>query len=123
MGEITTDFPIGKLGLRDARRIRRYDIEWRTTVTTYALAAVIALYALLLAAVICFPWLIAVGMLVGLRLGPASATEAGPDGWDYDQALAATVSLGMPQTLARWLRRPGRPRYGRRSRGTAGERM
>lgn len=50
-------------------------------------------------------WLLTVGVLVALRLGPAKATEPASTGWGYD-ALLAQVEPGLPRRFARSLHRP-----------------
>lgn len=77
---------------------------------TYVLAGVMAVGALLFVAAIVRPGLLALGPAILMRLGPADATEPGPDGWDYEELLARAVDHGMPRLFARWLRRPGHRR-------------
>lgn len=76
---------------------------------TYALAGVLIVDSGLLVAVIVWPWLIAAGVLVVMRLSGGAAVN----GRDIDEVADAAVGIGMPDRLARWLR----PRYAGPGRG------
>lgn len=65
---------------------------------TFALATVLIVDSGLLIAVIVWPWLIAAGVLVAMRLSRAA------NGRDIAEVANAAVGIGMPTRLARWLR-------------------
>lgn len=66
----------------------------------FALATVLIMDSGLLIAVIAWPWLIAAGVLVAMRLSPSAVAN----GRDVDEVANAAVGIGMPTRLARWLR-------------------